>query len=134
MKNIICLLFFPFIFLLGINGMNSTSLSEDGEEDLISLNPKVVDQLHSFPLQMPDAGTAYDDAESLARHLRTVGRGQRQLSLSYSFISKGMATRLSKVWLDAVLQSSRHIYNSLPHPCWSVSAEHYIFGMRRILI
>ena len=114
--------------------MNSTSLSEDGEEDLISLNPKVVDQLHSFPLQMPDAGTAYDDAESLARQLRTVGRGQRQFSVSCSLISKGMATRLSKVWLDAVLQSSRHIYNSLPHPCWSVSAEHYIFGMRRILI
>jgi len=134
MKNIICLLFFPFLFLLGMNGVIMPSLSEDGEEFEISSSQKAVDQLYPFSTQMPDEGTAYDDAESLARQFRTVGRGQRQLSLSYSLISKGMATRLSKVWLDAVLQSSRHIYNSLPHPCWSVSAEHYIFGMRRILI
>lgn len=135
MKNIIWLISLSLLFLLGIKGMSMTSLSEEGGEDVCVLLENVpVARIYSFPSQLPDADSAYVDAETLAGQFRVLGRSQRQLSVTYSLCSKGMVCRMAKYRLDALLHSTKHVYTSLPRQYWTVSSEHYVYGMRRILI
>ena len=91
-------------------------------------------QVNTFPDQLPGENVAFVDTLSLTNQLRVIGRTQRQLSVTYSLLSKGDICRLAKCRQNALFQSSKHVYTSAPHLSWSVSSEHYVFGMRRILI
>lgn len=135
MKNIVWLISLSLLFLLGIKGVKATSLSEDEEEVVYILHEnRPSGQFYSISTQLPDANEIYADAESFPGQLRVVGRSQRLLTFTYTFLSKGITCRMLKYRLEALFQSAKHVYTSYPRPCWSVSSDHYIFGMRRILI
>lgn len=134
MKNIVWLISLTLLFLFGIQSVNVPSLLEEEAGVYVLQNKQMTDQVYSLPSQLPDADKASVDVESLAGQYRVIGRCQRQLTVAYSFLSKGVTCRLVKSCLDTLLQSANHVYTSFPRPCWSVSSDHYVFGMRRILI
>lgn len=134
MKNALCVIILTFLSYIGIKTVDSSSILEEDVKTCILQDNVSFDNVCFIPSQSPEADNFCIDAESLAGQLRVVGRWQRQLSVAYSFLAKGDVCRMVKSCLDALLQSANHVYTSLPRPCWSVSSEHYIFGMRRILI
>lgn len=134
MKNIVWLILFSLLFLFGIKSVSMLSLLEEKESICILQEKEVIDQVYSLPIHLPDASDACVDVESLASQCRIVGRCQRQLSVTYSLLSKGVACRIVKCCLDSLLHSVNHFYTSLPRPSWSISSEYYVFRMRRILI
>ena len=70
------------------------------------------------------------DAESLARQFRICERNQRVISLQYLSLGKKSAQKR----LEQLFHSIKQTYTSLPFQSWPVASDHYIFGMRRILI
>lgn len=134
MKNIVCLISLSLLFLFGIKAVNTPSLLEEEVAYCILQENISADKIYPIPDQLSEAVSAFVDAESLTGQLRVVGRCQRQHSLAYSLLLKSVFFRMIKSHLDTLLQSANHVYTSLPRPCWSVSSEHYVFGMRRILI
>lgn len=134
MKNIVCLISLSLLFLFGIKAVNTPSLLEEEVAYCILQENISADKIYPIPDQLFEAVSAFVDAESLTGQLRVVGRCQRQHSLAYSLLLKSVFFRMIKSHLDTLLQSANHVYTSLPRPCWSVSSEHYVFGMRRILI
>ena len=81
---------------------------------------------------LPDKGEAYVD--SMAVQYRVLGRGQRSFSVQQMFFGKSSAYRAAMKRLEMLFQNVKSVYSSLPYPSWTVSSDHYIFGMRRILI
>lgn len=134
MKNIVCLISLSLLFLFGIKAVNTPSLLEEEVAYCILQENIFADKIYPIPDQLSEAVSAFVDAEALTGQLRVVGRCQRQHSLAYSLLLKSVFFRMIKSHLDTLLQSANHVYTSLPRPCWSVSSEHYVFGMRRILI
>lgn len=134
MKNIVCLISLSLLFLFGIKAVNTPSLLEEEVAYCILQENISADKIYPIPDQLSEAVSAFVDAEALTGQLRVVGRCQRQHSLAYSLLLKSVFFRMIKSHLDTLLQSANHVYTSLPRPCWSVSSEHYVFGMRRILI
>ena len=55
-------------------------------------------QVNTFPDQLPGENVAFVDTLSLTNQLRVIGRTQRQLSVTYSLLSKGDFAD----WLSAV--------------------------------
>lgn len=138
MKNIFGLISLFLLFLLGGKTMNTTSLSVERGESVCVIPQEEEASMERIAVStslLSDSPTAFVDTESLARQFRVIGRNQRQLSQTSSVLSKWMVNyRMAKSRLDALLQSSNHVYTSLPLPSWAVSSDHYVFGMRRILI
>ena len=123
------------LFLFGVKLMDLTSSVEEKEQVTCILQEHDPSgQVNTFPDQLPGENVAFVDTLSLTNQLRVIGRTQRQLSVTYSLLSKGDICRLAKCRQNALFQSSKHVYTSAPHLSWSVSSEHYVFGMRRILI
>ena len=79
-------------------------------------------------------GEAYVDTESLARQYRVCGRGQRSFSVQQMLLGKSSAYRAAKKRLDVLFHTINHVYTSLPYQSWTISSDHYVFGMRHILI
>jgi hypothetical protein len=84
--------------------------------------------------ELPDTGEAYVDVESMAGQYRVVGRGQRSFSVQQMFMAKSSAYRAAKRRLEILSYAINQIFTSLPYQSWAVSSDHYVFGMRRILI
>lgn len=132
MKNIVCLIFFSFFFLFGIKMMNVYSSTQESIGEVCFLQEDSV--VSSSLFHHPDVDMFFAETNSLLRQFRTIGRSYRQFSIVNFINSKIMSFRLIKSYLDTLLQSIEHFYTSLPRQCWSISSEHYVFGMRRILI
>lgn len=133
MKNILLFLSLYLMFLLGAKAIDVSAPSEEGTgvENVLQAEasegfilPWVVD--------LPDKGEAY--VESMAVQYRVLGRGQRSFSVQQMFFGKSSAYRAAMKRLEMLFQNVKSVYSSLPYPSWTVSSDHYIFGMRRILI
>ena len=135
MKNILLYLSFCLMFLLSARNMDNTS-SEKEEVGMESVLQEDIptEYILSVVAGLPKEAEAYIDTESLARQYRACGRGQRLLSVQYVLCGKTIAYRMAKKHIDILFHSINRIYTSLPCQSWSVSSEHYIFGMRHILI
>ena len=135
MKNILLLIFLPLMFLLGAKSMDDSFDKEKSMEVENVLRSDVPEgYAFSSVFGLPDRGDACVDTESLARQYRVCGRGQRTFSVQRMFMGKSSAYRASKKHLEMFLHTIHCIYTSLPCQSWSVSSDHYVFGMRHILI
>ena len=135
MKNYLLLLSFFLVSLLGAKGLESTLPVEEGA-GVESVLPAEASVGYILPLvaELPDTGEAYVDVESMAGQYRVVGRGQRPFSVQPMFMAKSSAYRAARRRLDTLSHTINHVYTSLPCQSWAVPSDHYVFGMRRILI
>ena len=135
MKNIFLLLSLFMMFLLGARDINGALPVEEGE-GVECVLPAEAPVGYILPIvnELPDTGEAYVDVESIAGQYRVVGRGQRSFSVQQMFFGKSSAYRAAMKRLEMLFQNVKSVYSSLPCPSWTVSSDHYIFGMRRILI
>ena len=135
MKNILLLISLALLFLLGAKNMDGTFLEEERMEvENVFQTTIPTESILSCASGLPDENEAYIDIEALARQFRVCGRGQRSFSAQQMFLGKGSAYRASKKHLEMLFHTINCVYTSLPCQSWKVSSEHYVFGMRRILI
>lgn len=94
----------------------------------INQNFSSTDQERSFcDMSLPEART-------LARHLSSnSNRFSRTATHYHIFCNKFLLRRMSLL-MEALEQSTTSLFSSMPYLSWSVSSDHYVFGMRRILI
>ena len=135
MKNYLLLLSFFLVSLLGAKGIESSLPVEEGA-GVESVLPAEASVGYILPVvaELPDTGEAYVDVESMAGQYRVVGRGQRSFSVQQMFFGKSSAYRAAQKRLEMLSHTINHVYTSLPCQSWAVSSDHYVFGMRRILI
>ena len=135
MKKILLFLSLFLMFLLGAKGMDATSCERE-EIGVESVLQGKMPEGYILPsvAELPDEGEAYVDTESLARQYRVCGRGQRSFSVQRMLLGKSSAYRAAKKRLDVLFHTINHDYTSLPYQSWAISSDHYIFGMRHILI
>ena len=135
MKNILLFLSFFLMSLLGAKGIEGTLSSEEGVGVKSVLQTETpVGYILPVVAELPDTGKAYVNVESMAGQYRVIGRGQRSFSVQQMFFGKSSAYRAAMKRLEMLFQNVKSVYSSLPYPSWTVSSDHYIFGMRRILI
>ena len=135
MKNFLLLLSFFLVSLLGAKGLECALPVEEGA-GVESVLPAEASVGYILPLvaELPDTGEAYVDVESMAGQYRVVGRGQRSFSVQQMFMAKSSAYRAARKRLEMLSHTINQVYTSLPCQSWAVSSDHYVFGMRRILI
>ena len=143
MKFYLIFLSVIFTFLLVSNRMNGDSLLVEGRGEEYSLCSEtsdcsvlpiqVVDYILPVTSELPDGEMIFENAHSIARQLRGFGRSQRTTALHYTVLNKELLSRLAKFRMDALFQSS-HVYTTLILQSWEVPSEHYVFGLRHILI
>ena len=134
MKHILLLLFLFSMFCLCAKSSNGTLPEEGvGVESVLQADIPV-DQILPVVTEWPHASEACVDAESLARQFRVCDRGQRIVPVKYLSLGKKTAHQSARKCLERLFHSIHQTYTSLPFQSWSVSSDHYIFGMRRILI
>ena len=135
MKNILLFLSFFLMSLLGAKGIEGTLSSEEGVGVKSVLQTETpVGYILPVVAELPDAGEAYVNVESMAGQYRVIGRGQRSFSVQQMFMAKSSAYRAAKRRLEMLSHTINQVYTSLPYQSWAVSSDHYVFGMRRILI
>ena len=133
MKNILLFLSLFLMSLLGVKGIDAAILEGEGVESVFQIEDSVGYILPSVA-ELPDEGEAYVDTESLARQYRVCGRGQRTSFVQQMFFGKESTYRAAKKHLDILFHTINHVYTSLPYQSWTISSDHYVFGMRHILI
>lgn len=135
MKNILLFLSFFLMSLLGAKGIEGTLSSEEGVGEKSVLQTEIpVGYILPVVAELPDTGEAYVNVESMAGQYRVIGRGQRSFSVQQMFMAKSSAYRAAKRRLEMLSHTINQVYTSLPCQSWAVSSDHYVFGMRRILI
>ena len=135
MKNILLFLSFFLMSLLGAKGIEGTLSSEEGMGVKSVLQTEIpVGYILPVVAELPDAGEAYVNVESMAGQYRVIGRGQRSFSVQQMFMAKSSAYRAARRRLEMLSHTINQVYTSLPCQSWAVSSDHYVFGMRRILI
>ena len=135
MKNILLFLSLFLMSLLSVKGIDDAlhKGEEVGMESVFQIETSAGYILPSVA-ELPDEGEAYVDTESLARQYRVCGRGQRSFSVQRMLLGKSSAYRAAKKRLDVLFHTINHVYTSLPYQSWTISSDHYVFGMRHILI
>ena len=135
MKNILWFISLSLMFLLGAESMNGTPSVDEGVgvESILQADASMDYILPVVP-EFPDDCEAYSDTESLAHQLRTCGRGQRPTSVQQLWEAKSSAYRIAKRHFEDLFHSVYTVYTTLPCQSWAVASDHYVFGMRRILI
>ena len=135
MKNYLLFLLFFLMSLLGAKGIEGTLSSEEGMGVKSVLQTEIpVGYILPVVAELPDAGEAYVNVESMAGQYRVIGRGQRSFSVQQMFMAKSSAYRAARRRLEMLSHTINQVYTSLPCQSWAVSSDHYVFGMRRILI
>ena len=135
MKNFLLLLLLFMMSLLGARDVHDTLSVEEGM-GVESVLPAEEPVGHILPIvaELPTKGEAYVDVESLVHQYRICGRGQRYFSVQQMFCAKSSAYRAAIKRLDILCHSNHTVYTSLPCQSWEVPSDHYVFGMRHILI
>ena len=135
MKNFLLFLSLFMMFLLGARDIDDTFPVEEGV-GVESVLPAESSVGYILPMmtELPEKSEAYVDVESLALQYRICGRGQRSFSVQQMFTGKGSAYRVAKKRLEMLSHTINLVYTSLPFQSWEVPSDHYVFGMRHILI
>ena len=135
MKNFLLLLLLFMMSLLGARDVHDTLSVEEGM-GVESVLPAEEPVGHILPIvaELPTKGEAYVDVESLALKYRICGRGQRSFSVQQMLFGKSSAYRAAKKHLEMLSHTINQVYTSLPCQSWAVPSDHYVFGMRHILI
>ena len=135
MKNFLLFLSLFLMFLLGAGDVNGTLPVEEGVGvECVLQTDSSVEQILLSEINLPDEGEACVNTENLARQYRANGRGQRSFSVQQMFYGKSLAYRAARRRLEMLSHTINQTYTSMPCQSWSLSSDHYVFGMRRILI
>lgn len=131
MKYYLVFLSVLFTFLLVSNRMNGDSLSQEGSG--VEVGNTEVGYVLPVTSEPSEGEMVFEDAHSIAWQLRVCGRSQRTATLHYTILNKELLSKLAKFRMDALFQSS-HVYTTFISQSWEVPSEHYVFGLRHILI
>lgn len=134
MKNIFLLILFSLMLLLGVKGRDDTFQNEGVGVEAVLHTEKSIGDILPIDIELPDKAQGHVDVESLVRQFRVCGRGQRSFSLQRLLFGKQMAYREIIRYQEKLFHSINCVYTSMPIQNWSLSSDHYIFGMRRILV
>ena len=135
MKNILLLLSLFLMSLLGANDIDGNLLeTEEARVESVLRADEPVGQVLPVVTEWPNESEACVDAESLARQFRICERGQRTVPVKYLSLGKKTAHQGALKRLERLFRSINQTYTSVPFQSWSVASDHYVFGMRRILI
>lgn len=75
------------------------------------------------------------ETQSLARHLQNNSNRLSRITTTHYYIScNKFLLRLMSLLKEALGLSVTSQFSTMPYLSWSVSSDHYVFGMRRILI
>lgn len=135
MKHLFLFLSLFLVSLLGLKDSLDTLPFEEGVgmESVLQAEPSVGYILPTLD-ELPDTDAAYVDTGFFARQYRVLGRGYRSFPLQQMLLEKCANYRAAKKYLDILSHTINQVYTSLPFQSWAVSSEHYVFGMRHILI
>ena len=135
MKDFLLFLFLFMMFMLDAKNIDGTLPVEEGAGmECVLQSETSVGYILPVVTELPDKGEAYVDVESLALQYRICGRGQRSFSVQQMFMGKSSAYRAAKKRLEMLSHTINQVYTSLPFQSWEVPSDHYVFGMRHILI
>lgn len=139
MKNVAYLIGFVCMFLIGSKTMTEMSFftEEEGEVCVCQSDDTLQDSAsESYFLSITKSPLDYSaltETEILARQLTMSGRVFRQ-NLSQTTLFSKTVQRVAMMRMKALAQSAIHLHSTYPCRRWKVSSEHYVFGMRHILI
>ena len=135
MKNFLLIIFLSLMSLLGVKSMDCTLQEEERMEVENIFHADIpLGYVQSSVIELPDDSGAYVVTDSLARQYRVCGRGQRSFSVNHSLWGKSAVLRTAKKHFEMLSNFMNCAYTSLPSYSWKVASEHYVFGLRRILI
>ncbi len=134
MKSLLISLFVCTLSLLGIYANGSVDSVSYNETEYGAMHSNDVDADTLLPVEWdyPLGGSFSTDAQSLASQCQMGGRNYRILTSS-KFLYLKCLSRTPSVRLTHQRLTDQ-IHSTFPFLNWEVASEHYIFGMRRILI
>ena len=135
MKNIVLLISFFALLLLGAEARTEVL---PVTEDVVSVSVsegEVMDRGFILPMQDKHLwdGMVFTEAEPLTGQL-TASRSYRFVTSQGFLLSKALIRRIAVLRMALSNRSAVLACSLLPCQSWEVSSEHYVFGMRRILI
>ena len=137
MKNIFALITFSFLFLLTVKGVTSSPMEEVEKVHVLHTMDMQADN-HTFCVFSSSIdfsnGILSSETQTIARQLRVSGRNHRHIVFHYSMCGKWMVERIAMMRMHLLAQLFTHSYSTDPFQSWEVASDHYVFGMRRILI
>ena len=139
MKNVAYLILIVCMFLIGSKTMSEMSffIEEEGEVCVCQSDETVQESSSESCflsiIKSPLEHSALTETQVLARQLTMSGRVFRQ-NLSQTTLFSKTVQRVAMMRMKALAQSAIHLHSTYPCRRWKVSSEHYVFGMRHILI
>lgn len=139
MKNILLIILLLFALFLGIKTIANVCASENALDFSSSLENEYVQQMDEsgcilpFSNDSPLGNILYMDTQSLPRQLSNYGRIQRITSIGFG-LSKFLIRKIATIHRIASIHSYDSIFTTFPFQNWTIASEHYVFGLRRILI
>ncbi len=137
MKNIVILISFLVLFLLGGEAVKGQSFEKDSVEYVQSGSAEgcvwQADVL--LPItNRPSGDMFFSDVQSLARQLSVRTERMLRLSLAQSKWYSKMLMRKVIQCKDKLTQHISHQFTSIRSLSWETVSEYYVFGIRHILI
>lgn len=142
MKYLLLLISFFSLWLIGSRAVTGV-LSEAEATIDVSVGYMKADTVETVtdmgtirPVELPSplGMMTFTEVDLMARQFGAHNRSYRLTNLSCSWLSKFMNHRVAVLRMAMLTHSATHVFSTLPLLSWNVSSEHYIFGMRRILI
>lgn len=142
MKYLLLLISFFSLWLMGSKAMTEVFSEAEAAVD-VSIGYMKADTVETvtdmgtiLPLELPSplGMMTFTEVDLMARQFGAHNRSYRLTNFSCSWLSKVMNHRVAVLRMAMLTYSATHVFSTLPCLSWNVSSEHYIFGMRRILI
>ena len=137
MKNIVILISFLVLFLLGGEAVKGQSFEKDSVEYVQSGSAEGCVWQADVLLPITDRLSGdmfFSDVQSLARQLNVRAERMLRLSLAQSkWYSKVLMRKVIQC-KDKLTQHISHQFTSIRPLSWETVSEYYVFGIRHILI
>ncbi len=137
MKNIVILISFLLLFLLGGEAVKGQSFEKDSVEYVQPGSTEGCVWQADVLLPIPDCPSGdmiLSDVQSLARQLSVRTERMLRLSLAQSKWYSKMLMRKVIRCKDKLTQHISHQFTSIRPLSWETVSEYYVFGIRHILI
>ena len=141
MKNILLLISFFSLFCLGIKtteALSTVSVGEDGcnfVSEYVVPSAFLLEEGNDYlPMVDSPVGGAYSDMQLRFRRIYLSGRLLRQVYPQDILFTEEWKRKRAVMHESALLQEAAHYHSTNPRFNCRVASEHYIYGMRRILI
>lgn len=137
MKNIIILIAFLTLFLLGGEAVKGQSFEREGVEYVLPLSLEECDgseNVFQAASERFHSSMILCDAQSMARQLKVRSERMIRLSVIQSKWASKALMRNAVLCKDELTHHVSQQFTSIRRQFWTVMSEYYVFGIRHILI